>query len=1623
MRTDVADFLIANQAHDRRMYYVVQIIFDLSSPTFTSDEGLTGWPGTLIEGVVQSVSSVSQEVRPEEGRATIGAMTIKLVETGSPAEITRELREQLLDYDAGARDKEVRVYAGFDNDADAVTRVATMYVDGVSYLDGVYTIKCRDKSRALRDKIMEPKVTRIGASLAADDVVITVRDTSEFQMVAHNGAFSDAADQTVGYIRIEETKEIIRYTGKTATEFTGCTRGRFGTRAQAVELDPADSIENRPKVTEVIYLEMPGVAAALALQTGILDVSASPQAQLPDHWHLGLDWANDFVQSDWLNVGEDLWDTADDTAGFQVRILDPGGEDGKKFIESELYQLMGLYSPTNTAGKIGLRRMNRTITAAPVMRLNNSNVIKAGELVYDHSAVSNQFDIIYNWNGEDYTRGVSIVDTVSIERHGAAPTKTLQFKTLHTAKHTERAIKERIAVLRDRYAEPPLRLPLTVAPTLNRIEIGDVVLVELPSIFDHTADTPYLQRSFEVQRVQIDWVTGAVQLNLFASARLIESQTDNDDSGPVITDSWYTALGSNVTGLTGYSAGHLTASLTLTGDATALNAPGSIWYHDGDLTIDEGVTITIQNQAQLRVKGFLQVNGTVDGAGNGYSGSTDSGTIGAATTIESIAGTEGYIGPTRGSDGTWNATFDAGSYDPTYTVDGALTPSRSGRTAAGPLALGISGGNVTGLPGRLQGTSGGTGGRVLHTSSLGGAKILRARGGAGGTSGAGLLVVCRGLGFGVSGQIDLSGHDGSVGATTLALGSGGVVIDVTDTRNGLHTDFHRAAGGGAGGMPGTLQIILDGDGIPYPDINNTTFVAITGATPIIGQGAADSAGRKGGLTASFLRWPTSIPPRGVDTSPQTILTGLSAGLVYEARDMWAAAHYVQYMPGLPDAQEQSVPAPWNLHTSPSLGYVDVLWNWTANQYRRVEIFASLVNDRAFAEEVGEVSATLFLHPLPSGGERYYWIRVRDSRDGRVSEWHPTGATSGVYGFAQNGQLEWIISASNGRTWAGDGGTSPVTWSPAALYTDISAEVLKLGAVIASERIRVSRDSVGQLTWAYLNNDANITTTSTATPANTLRFTFTHIPSGITANDEIVAVLSGEGAEGPAGKPGSRVLTARANYSAFATPASGYIYVHGFDSAGNPADEPGEINFNGGVVTVAAGSIGTYEEIENDGWVIFDTALGGVFTGHGGTQTNIACARKTRSGWVYDAANASPRGWTSFTATAAMVVIGSYTRTATEIGLVTIIGNAIAMNSVPYERASDVLPGDLSPDAINDLLAFADTIRPVAVGSVLPTLPDTTNYPQGTLFYLIGDAKIYRADYTSSPVAWSVATDGADIVANSITGGKIQAGAISASLLEADLVLGSVIRTAGSGTRVELEGSDANSPETPFPFWIGTGSKGTVSGSPGSGAEQWYDKVTGRMYHAGALVAPQIIFNSSTAMLVETGSGRECAPYGSLRANGGVAVSVFADTAWHQVTVFGAPTLYHPDYGTATTDQYRRLQVADQPFLIDLRCTAINTHAAASAFLEVKYTHQYDGGSEIDHSIGTITVPPASVVPLVSQTYRKCSALGPGSGGWAQTTALRVYARMTSVSGTATVYVAGEITIPNIGAQGISASTL
>ncbi len=995
MRQDTGTFATANLSDAKGLRAVVKIEYSAASLYLTSHAGISGIPTTEIAGCLEEPAISSQKLNPDQGRSEIG--TASFVVTDIDYAFTNYVRTKL-DAGEGLKDKLCRFYIGFEGMAwSSFVLVGTQRISAVSPDRGSYVVDCMDIQRAARKDIFDLAVTTLSQSVAVGDTTINVSSTVGFTRVFHGPSYSDSPSSTVGYIRIKDEK--IRYTGTTSTSFTGCTRGVLGTVAAAYQVDGATPTARREKVTEEVYLELPGVKLAYAILTGVLH---NDSASLPAKWHLGI--GTSLVRlADFTGIGPDLWDTASDSNGVVVRFEGLTKVDGKAFLELEICRLLGTFLPVYTDGALGIRRMTRVLNDAPgVLTLDESNIVSLGALRHDMGSMHNAFAVDWNWNGKDYTRRTTFIDATSAAVHGQATTMDLKFKGLYGGRHTDGAIFKLIDSLRDRYSAPPQRIAITALPSLNGIEVGDVVRLAATAVRDYAGSGNSIDRSFEVQSVKTNFRTGDVSLDLFGSTS--EAVAESPTAAAIaLPDAFYTSEGTELSTVLAIVAGVVSAgTYNLAGNAS-LTAAGAIYYYVGDLTIPDTVTINITNNVQLRIRGALTINGTIDGVGDGLAGVADD-----TDPASHLAGNPGYVGNARGQDGI------AVRKDNNNPVLGTLPPATTvGRNQSFPfLSLVVSGNTLKGLPTDLRGTGGGPGGKVVRDALQVLVLFIPTTqfqaGGTGAAGGAGLCIISRGISLGVSSLINLSGASSSAPVYYTS---------------GKRTYY---AGAGAPGGPGALLVLLDGDILSAPDLTNR-FRGWCGTaplpTPVNGELNYLEAGKP------QIRYKTERTWAGYRDPSET------SGL-----DLSFSASRIQYIPAPETASTDtsSVPAPENLVITRQQDQYTVAFESRAvtplGGSLRHELWEhTAATPFSSAVKVAEGVQTTFIRPRTNTTVVYVWVRTRVvNAAGQVSYSATNPTTTGAEAGA--------ISVGSGVY---------ATSSPASFYEEDTSSSISTGNTTAS----------------------------------------------------------------------------------------------------------------------------------------------------------------------------------------------------------------------------------------------------------------------------------------------------------------------------------------------------------------------------------------------------------------------------------------------------------------------------------------------------------------------------------------------------------------------------------------------
>jgi len=227
--------------------------------------GLIDKPGTKPyisiggRGGAKTTTSITQKLEIDKGRSsTISSMMISI------ADINEEVTQLISPNEATNFDlmgRRCKVYLGFKNLAfpDDFIIIHRGIIDEIGSGSGFITMNIAHPAQKLKSTIFEQGQTLIddGAGIDAVVTTVTVDSTADFlTTVIGPGGGTDAA--FIPAIRIDD--EIIFFTGKTATTFTGLTRGALGTTA-APHDDDADVVSTYQLVDNVIDLTLKVLAS------------------------------------------------------------------------------------------------------------------------------------------------------------------------------------------------------------------------------------------------------------------------------------------------------------------------------------------------------------------------------------------------------------------------------------------------------------------------------------------------------------------------------------------------------------------------------------------------------------------------------------------------------------------------------------------------------------------------------------------------------------------------------------------------------------------------------------------------------------------------------------------------------------------------------------------------------------------------------------------------------------------------------------------------------------------------------------------------------------------------------------------------------------------------------------------------------------------------------------------------------------------------------------------------------------------------------------------------------------------------------------------------------------------
>ncbi len=446
-------------------------------------------PTGPVKPYLSNLAGSTGQITVDEGRSSIGSMTFKIVDKNT--EITElnafnVLQNRLVTIKTGfieqSESEYIPVFKGEILDFSLGT-------DNITWQFMTLSLLKKQKSRIMT------AATKLTAGIDGVTATVPVIGTTQFA-IATGGAPPQF------YIQIDD--EVISYTGVTAVSFTGCVRGELGTLAAAHGIN-AD-VRNR------IVLEGNGVDIALQIMTSTGLGTNGPFDVLPASAGLAIDESLIDVarfiseKQKWLN-----------SALFRFELSE--AEDGKKFLESELYRFMNAYPIINNDGQISFKVYTPPLPTATTQEFTDANLVGApvwkGNVLdrYFFNEVDLSFD--FDFKTEEFTGRTFFEDSNSQVKYGQTKTLTLKSRGLRTG-ITPATVFERIGTrVFKRFANPS---PILTAKTFfseRLVEPGDVIRLtstKVPNL--QTGKRGVVAELVEVVRIAPNWQDGSQGLLL-----------------------------------------------------------------------------------------------------------------------------------------------------------------------------------------------------------------------------------------------------------------------------------------------------------------------------------------------------------------------------------------------------------------------------------------------------------------------------------------------------------------------------------------------------------------------------------------------------------------------------------------------------------------------------------------------------------------------------------------------------------------------------------------------------------------------------------------------------------------------------------------------------------------------------------------------------------------------------------------------------------------------------------------------------------------------------------------------------------------------------------------------------
>lgn len=215
------------------------------------------------------------------------------------------------------------------------------------------------------------------------------------------------------------------------------------------------------------------------------------------------------------------------STGFTMQLFEPSEQQGKDFIESELFLPLGIYSITRY-GRLSVAVTKPPLVDEKLIQVDQTNVLRPGTIVVERALNTRRFYnlIQYNYDietdGQTYRTQNNFIDTISETKVNLTQTLAINSAGLRTELGGATVAAQRGLFILNRYKKAAYQIPIKVNwETGCLIEVGDMVLLYDPGTLQisnlETGQRGLGKALFEVIGRSLDIVNGVASLTLLSS--------------------------------------------------------------------------------------------------------------------------------------------------------------------------------------------------------------------------------------------------------------------------------------------------------------------------------------------------------------------------------------------------------------------------------------------------------------------------------------------------------------------------------------------------------------------------------------------------------------------------------------------------------------------------------------------------------------------------------------------------------------------------------------------------------------------------------------------------------------------------------------------------------------------------------------------------------------------------------------------------------------------------------------------------------------------------------------------------------------------------------------------------